>query len=167
MFRYTSARVRGLPPEEKKLGRPLYAVALSLLLLGCASFASFAFILSEQTTPVHLYQLAYWILLLLGTGILSAAALMILEWDEIIVFPMMFMFLGLGVAMTYDRIGMDAGVAALLIDINAAFLYLLPVLLFNYSAYRTRRSTSLSSDMVFSCWLLSRSSLFCRPRHRL
>ncbi|MCK5151144.1 MAG: hypothetical protein KAQ65_04865, partial [Candidatus Thorarchaeota archaeon] len=152
VIRYTQKRVADLPAEEKKIGRPLYLTGFSMLVLGLASAAYVSHHLFELEVAGIIPPLlqVYWFLAILGAGMLAISAMMILGWEQYIAIPMSAVLLGGVFALLGNVLGIDvgveptAGMMATIVGIIAAFLFVLPMVLFGFLAYRTKMATTIA-----------------------
>ena len=142
LARFTWNRVKNLPPEEKSLGRPLWVATISIFLLGITSLVNFWFGSGMSELEVYWYIIA-----ILGSGLLMISALMILGSRRLYIIPVLLMG-GVGViAFVETIIGAGTilgGFSDYAVNFFAVILFSIPFVLFTYLTYSTRRITSFA-----------------------
>jgi len=137
MIRYTRRRIRELPQEDKRMGRPLYAYAVGTLAMGMASLANYL----SAVYPIGQIIFVYTMFALLAPCIILIAALVVLERGHFVV-PVVLsaVLIGTVILVPYVRHPSQLLIVAGTIS---ALLYLPAIALFGYILYRARRATSL------------------------
>jgi len=87
LVRFTYNRVKQLPEEEKSLGRPLWVSSIGILLLGVTSIVNYGHALSPSTE----LETIYYLVAIIGAGILALSATMIMGWKKGQVLPILIM----------------------------------------------------------------------------
>ncbi len=149
LYRYTKRRVEELPPEDKHLGRPLFISAVGVFLLGFASLLNY---LNADMMPMD-PLLTYYQAAIVAPALLTIAALMILGWQRYYPIPIVLMVLNFVVALMFPFMGVTMSPQAFIGPFTLA-LYILPIGLFAYLAYRTKRTTSLALFLISITFLL-------------
>jgi len=144
VVRYTRRRVKELPEEDKKMGRPLYAYAVGTAFMGLASLANFVAATQLESGSLE-YRLgvvySYAILTLLAPTLISMAALIVLGRTHFIV-PVLSASLAIGVLWVARWLGNPLEVRDAAGDVSSV-LYIPAVLLFGYILVKARKPTSL------------------------
>jgi hypothetical protein len=132
--------------EERQLARPLFISAAGLGLLGIGSGAIFTYriMIDLFAITISRYLVISYVSILLGAGTLSVAALMILDWKEIMAAPLAFMFLGLLSSIGGTQLGLDPVITDAIVGLFTLLLLLIPGLLYGYLTYRTKGARSFS-----------------------
>ena len=139
LLRFTANRVKQLPEEEKSLGRPLWVVSIGIFLLGLASFLNYEHALSPSTE----LETIYYLVVVLGAGIIAIAATMILGWKKGQAFPIVIMGIIAVVAMLEQAgFGILGAYSGEFVAIFAGILFGIPFFLFSYLTVKTKRITS-------------------------
>lgn len=137
IVRYTRGRIRDLPKEDKRLGRPLYGYAIGVSVMGIASLMNYVSVILETQMTVLLYIS----LAIVAPIIVSTAALIVLGRGQLIL-PLVFSIGLIGAVVlapfiaNLDQLRVYAGIIS-------ALLYVPAFLLFGYIFFRTTRATSL------------------------
>lgn len=138
LLRYTWDRVKQLPEEERGLGRPLWIASLSVFLLGVTSLLNYGFALGYTYL-----ETAYYISAVLGGALLSFAAADILGSRRIFALPIVVLGAIIPFAVFQTEVGVLFGEATgAFVAVMAGILFGIPLVLFGYLTYKTRRVTS-------------------------
>lgn len=142
LFRFTWNRVKNLPPEEKHYGRPLWVAVVSVFFLGLASLTNYWFGSGIAEAEVYWYITA-----ILGAGLLMISALMILGSRKLFIGPIVLMGILAVIAYAETMIGAGSilgGFTDYAVNFFALILFSIPVGLFGYLTYTTKRITSFA-----------------------
>jgi hypothetical protein len=140
LFRFTWNRVKNLPPEEKRLGRPLWVAVASVFFLGLTSLINYWFGSGIAEAEVYWYITA-----ILGSGLLMISALMILGSRKFFMLPIILMGVVSVIAYGETIVGAGSilgGFTDYAVNFFALILFSIPFALFSYLSYTTRRITS-------------------------
>ncbi len=150
LLSYTRNRIRNLPDEEKSLGRPLYVATVALLILGIASLVNYG---------IHAGYLAwdpllsYYQLSVIGPGLLTISALMILGWKKYYVVPIGMMAAVAAIAFLIPLLSLPMSPQIFIEPFNLA-LFALPIGLFGYLTKQQKRVTSFALFMISTTYPL-------------
>ena len=138
LIRFTSNRVKQLPEEEKSLGRPLWVASLGIFLLGVASLINY-----EYAVGYTELETIYYLVAIIGAGVLALAATMILGWRKGQALPFIIMGFTIVVALIEQTVGGLLGPwSGTFIAVMAGVLFGIPFVLFTYLTIKTKRITS-------------------------
>jgi hypothetical protein len=138
IVRYTRRRIRELPEEDKRLGRPLYGYAVGTWIMGMASLANY--LTAVFMDPVTL--LFYVVLAVLAPSMISMAALFVLGRGQFIL-PLLFSIVLFGAVIVAPFIASRDAVLTIAGSVSG-ILYVPAFLLFGYILFRTTRATSFA-----------------------
>ncbi|MBD3160287.1 MAG: hypothetical protein GF309_16025 [Candidatus Lokiarchaeota archaeon] len=143
--------------EERELARPLFISAAGLGLLGIGSGSTFTYRIMIDLFEITIsrYLMISYVTILLGAGTLSVAALMILDWKELMIAPLALMFLGLLSSIGGTQLGLDPTVTDAVVGFFTLLLLLVPGLLYGFLTYRTRGARALSLTLAVLTYPLS------------
>jgi len=159
IVRFTRRRLKELPAEEKKLGRPLYAYAVGTLFMGMASLATFLSTTVAGGSYTLRLEISYYhvILALLAPVIMTMAALIVLRWTHLIV-PLCVAIVLVGIVVVAPTIGDPYESRDVVGDVSAV-MYIPAVLLFGYLLAGTKKATSLGLFYLVTFYPLYRVTL--------
>jgi hypothetical protein len=157
MIRYTRHRIKELPQEDKRMGRPLYAYAVGTFAMGTASLANYL----SAVYPIGQIIFVYTMLALLAPCIISIAALVVLGRGHFVV-PVVLsvVLIGTAILVPYVRHPSQLLIVA---GIISAILYLPAFALFGYILYRARRATSFGLFYLVAFYPLYPITLIALP----
>jgi len=139
LVRFTYNRVKQLPEEEKSLGRPLWVSSIGILLLGVTSIVNYGHALSPSTE----LETIYYLVAIIGAGILALSATMIMGWKKGQVLPILIMAAIIVVAVLEQAgFGILGPFTGEFTTVFAGILFGIPFVLFTYLTIKTRRITS-------------------------
>ncbi len=138
LVRYTWNRVKQLPEEERRLGRPLWIASLSVFLLGLTSLLNYGYALGNTDL-----ETAYYIAAVLGGGLLTIAAADIMGGRSAYALPAIMLGAIIPFAVFQSEVAVLFGDATgAFVAVMAGILFGVPFVLFSYLTYKTRRVTS-------------------------
>lgn len=141
LVRFTRNRIRQLPDEEKSLGRPLWVASIGIFMLGIASMLNYGYGLGF----VEL-ETAYYLIVVIGAGILALSATMILGWGiKGQALPGVLVALLIVVTIIEQTGGGLLGpLSGTFVAVFGSMLFAIPFLLFTYLTVKTKRVTSFA-----------------------
>lgn len=146
LARFTWNRVKNLPPEEKHFGRPLWVAVGSVFFLGLTSLVNFWY-----GSGMSELEIFWYITAVIGSGLLMVSALMIMGSRKLAIIPLGMMVVISVIAYAETIIGAGTvlgGFTDYAVNFFALVLFSIPLALFSYLTYTTRRVTSLALAVV-------------------
>ncbi len=154
---YALIQTGKLDAEERQLARPLFLSAAGLGLLGMGSGSSFTYwiMIELYNITIPRYLIISYATILLGAGTLSIAALLILDWKEIMIVPSAFTILGLFISIGGIQLGLSPAITNSMVGLFTIILLVIPGLLFGYLTFRTKTARSFSLAIAILAYPLS------------
>ncbi|MFW9807384.1 MAG: hypothetical protein ACFFFK_11705 [Candidatus Thorarchaeota archaeon] len=152
LLRFTWNRVKNLPSEEKHMGNPLWVAVASVFFLGLASLSNYWF-----GTGIGLAEVFWYITALVGAGLLMISALMILGSKRLFIVPIVLMSVLGVVAFVETQFGAGSilgGFTDYAVNVFALIIFSIPLGLFSYLTYTTRRITSFGLAVLSATYPL-------------
>ncbi len=144
MTLYARNRAAALPEDDKSAARPLYMMAVGILLLGVAASLNFFMDLNNLT---GVWEYAYFVIAMLGPTMLTLAAFYIQGWQRYIVIPIVLMAIGFGLA-TYMAMFFTGAAFQWMLGPYTLTAFIIPAVLFVQLTRSTKRVTSLAIALV-------------------
>ncbi|RDE14397.1 MAG: hypothetical protein C4K47_04405 [Candidatus Thorarchaeota archaeon] len=154
---YTRRRIRELPEEDKKLGKPLYAYAAGTFVMGITSFANY---LAGTQVVIGPWAWRFWpsyayvVLAILAPAFISIAALIVLGREHFMI-PTLFALVLVSYVWILPMIPNPIDARDATADVSSV-MYIPAVLLFGYILAKTRKATSLGLFYVVTFYPLYR-----------
>ena len=140
IVRYTRRRTAELPPEEKKMGQPLYVSALGILMMAAASTMNFEM---NSGAIISSFDWIYYLIAMCAAASFAIAALLILDWRKWLVAPIILLAIGFIYIFTARALLPDLSTGMVLGPMTLV-LYIVPLGLFGFLFKTTGRPTTLS-----------------------